>query len=81
LNNPHIKQYRLSKQNCFVTLQVLTTASMKMMAFWDIVPCRALMMEAVCDSETVYFNETTQHYIPEGCHLQNSFVLKTSQGK
>jgi hypothetical protein len=30
----------------------------------------ALMMEAVRTSETsVYFNETTQHCIPEGCHL------------
>jgi hypothetical protein len=27
----------------------------------------ALMMEAVCTSEmSVYFNKTTQHYIPEG---------------
>jgi hypothetical protein len=30
----------------------------------------ALVMEAVGTSETsVYFNETTQCYIPEGCHL------------
>jgi hypothetical protein len=30
----------------------------------------ALMMEAVCTSETsIYFNETTWHYIPDGCHL------------
>jgi hypothetical protein len=29
-----------------------------------------LMMEAVCTSETsVYFYKTTQHCIPEGCHL------------
>jgi hypothetical protein len=32
----------------------------------------ALMMEAVCSSETwVYFNETTQHYIPESYHLHS----------
>jgi hypothetical protein len=34
--------------------------------------CRAiaLMMEAVQTSETsVYFNETTRHYIPAHCHL------------
>jgi hypothetical protein len=29
-----------------------------------------LMMEAVHTSETlVYFNETTQRYIPAGCHI------------
>jgi hypothetical protein len=34
-------------------------------------PIIALMMEAVHTSETsVYFNETTRRYIPEGCHLQ-----------
>jgi hypothetical protein len=28
------------------------------------------MMEAVRTSETsVYFNETTERYIPDGCHL------------
>jgi hypothetical protein len=44
-------------------------ASMKMAAFWDTQPCCLLevdlMMEAVCTSEmSVYFNETTWHYIP-----------------
>jgi hypothetical protein len=46
-----------------VIFQVFTGASMKMTAFWDVVPCSlrnkrfiALMMEAVCTSETsVYF--------------------------
>jgi hypothetical protein len=54
---------------------------------WDLAPCNlvevdvseactasimAMMMEAVCASETsVYFNETTQCYIPECCNLQN----------
>jgi hypothetical protein len=29
------------------------------------------MMESVRTSETaVYFNETTRHYVPEGCHLR-----------
>jgi hypothetical protein len=48
----------------------LTMASMKMMAFWQLI---ALIMEVVpCTSEMlVYFTETTQCYIPEGCHLQN----------
>jgi hypothetical protein len=32
----------------------------------------ALIMEAVGTSETsVYFNETTQSHIPEGCNLHN----------
>jgi hypothetical protein len=32
----------------------------------------ALMMEAVHASEmSVYFKETTRHYIPEGCHLKD----------
>jgi hypothetical protein len=49
----------------------------KMIAFWDIAPCSlevdrrfrgALIMEAVCASETsVYFNDTIRRYIPEGC--------------
>jgi lipopolysaccharide biosynthesis regulator YciM len=42
---------------------MLTAARMMMTAIWD--------MEAVRTSETlVYFNEITQHYIPEGCDLQ-----------
>jgi hypothetical protein len=38
-----------------------------------------VMMEAVRNSETlVYFNETTQSYIPGGCHLQiNNLKCKT----
>jgi hypothetical protein len=54
--------------------------SIMMRAFWDIAWCSqgdhpdyttTLMMEAVCTSETsVNSNETTQHYIPEGSHLQ-----------
>jgi hypothetical protein len=44
--------------------------SMNMIAFWYVAPCSliiAQMMEAVRASETsVYFNETAQHYIPEG---------------
>jgi hypothetical protein len=32
--------------------------------------CVTLMVEAVSISVTlVHFNESTQHYIPEGCHL------------
>jgi hypothetical protein len=37
----------------------------------------ALMMEAVHTSEMlVYFNESTRHYIPEGCHLLNPWKLE-----
>jgi hypothetical protein len=44
-------------------------ASKKIVAFWDI----ALMMEAVCTSETsVYYNETTRRSIPEGYHLHSN---------
>jgi hypothetical protein len=33
-------------------------------------------MEAVCTSEmSVYFNETTRHYIQESCHLQMASVF------
>jgi hypothetical protein len=35
-----------------------------MTAFWDIVLCRLV-------EPLVYFNETTRHYIPEGCHLHD----------
>jgi hypothetical protein len=42
----------------------------------DSVSFIALMMEAVRISKTsVYFNETTQRHIPEGCHLQRNYVF------
>jgi hypothetical protein len=62
-----------------VRFQVLTAASMKMTAFFNIAPCSlevdqrfiALVMQGVRTSETsVYFNESTRRYIPESCHLQ-----------
>jgi hypothetical protein len=58
--------------------QLLMAASMKMTAFWDIVPCTivsevhtafiiTMMMEALCTSEmSVYFYEITWCYISEG---------------
>jgi hypothetical protein len=65
-----------------VKFQVLTAVGTKMTAFWGIAPCSlvevevrtyiAMMMEAVCTSETsVYFNITTRRYIQEGCQLQS----------
>jgi hypothetical protein len=44
----------------------------------------ALMMEAVRTYETsVYFNETTRRYTPEGCHLRlhDCFVKEFSSTK
>jgi hypothetical protein len=53
---------------------------MNITAFLDVSPCSfidvdrhvviTLMMEAICTSQTsVYFNDTTQHYTPEGCNI------------
>jgi hypothetical protein len=64
---------------CSVRFQVLTAASMKIRAFWNIAPCSlvgvdrcftvitiALVMEAVRTSEpTVYYNVTTRRNILE----------------
>jgi hypothetical protein len=56
-------------------IQVLTTVSMKVIAFWDI----ALVMEAVRTSETlVYYNETTRRNIREGYYV-HIFVRFTMQ--
>jgi hypothetical protein len=56
---------------------VLTTASMKMTAFWDNAPCSlvdVLMMETVCTSETsVNFCETTQRNITEAVIFSAEF--------
>jgi hypothetical protein len=42
----------------------------------------ALMMEAVCTSETlVYFHHTKWHYFPESCHLHNSLVSILSENQ
>jgi hypothetical protein len=39
---------------------------------WGYSAVIALMMEAVRIPKTsVYFNEITRRYIPQGCHLQN----------
>jgi hypothetical protein len=39
------------------------------------------MMEAVCTSQTsVYCNETTWHYIPEGSHLQYQVKISEHSG-
>jgi hypothetical protein len=67
--------------------------SMKIGAFWEFSPCSlvlvncrlrvrtapvALMMEAMCISETsVYFSETTRHYIPKGSSLK--YIYRVSK--
>jgi hypothetical protein len=68
-----------------VRFQVLTVVSTKFRVFWDVGPCShveveqsfiALMMEAVCTSETSFnFNITTQCYIPEDSKLQTKNVF------
>jgi hypothetical protein len=68
-----------------VRFQVHMAVSINVIVFCDIMPCSlkghrhfemhtvsiiALMMKALYTSETsVYFQETIQCYIPEGCHL------------
>jgi hypothetical protein len=49
-----------------VRFQVLTAASMKIRVFWDTPPCRVMMMEAVCTSETSVYSKQT---IPEDYNL------------
>jgi hypothetical protein len=58
--------------------QVLTAASMKIVAFWDVAPSSVVKIGpddgAVPSSETsVYFNETTLRYIPEDSNIQSAF--------
>jgi hypothetical protein len=47
---------------------------MKMTAFWDIAPCSLGAVDrcfegVCCLHHQSYFNNSTVHYIPEGCHL------------
>jgi hypothetical protein len=60
--------------------QVLTVRSMKMAAFWDVAPYSlviALMMEAVCASETsVNIYQTTWRNILEDIYLFIKIGLK-----
>jgi hypothetical protein len=85
LNIP-VYPYRAYKNVYQVKFQVLTVASMKLIAFRDIVPRSlvvvadlsevrtasiiAIMMEAVRTSETSVYYESTRRCIPEGYHLQ-----------
>jgi hypothetical protein len=66
-----------------VRFQVLTAASVRMTAFWDIAPCS--ITEADCfrsmyclhhqGKTLVNFYETTWCNIPEGCHLHLFKIL------
>jgi hypothetical protein len=73
-----------------VRIQILTAASLKLAAFWDIVPCSpvevdgrfrgaysiTLKMNRARTSETsVYFRRTTRRCIPEGCHLNEKYLI------
>jgi hypothetical protein len=58
----------LHNVNFILRFQDLRAAGMKMTAFI------ALTIKAVSTSETsVYFNQTTRRYIPEGCHLHKCY--------
>jgi hypothetical protein len=71
-----------------VRLHIVTAASMKIRAFWDIVLLEhtdvsevrtvpmIVVIEAVSTSETsVYSNETTRRYIPEGSDLRSRYLF------
>jgi hypothetical protein len=51
--------------------QVLTEASMKMAAFWDVAPCNLVKVEET----SVHSYETTLRYIPKGCRIQLGLCL------
>jgi hypothetical protein len=58
----------------YVRFKVLTATSMKVTAFWDIVPCSFVEVGrrfrgALTSETSVYFNKTTQHYFPYGRYL------------
>jgi cell division protein FtsL len=69
-------------QNVCFTESMRNNVTFKMTAFWDIALYSlvkaerlliALMMEAICTSETsVYFKHTTRRYISEGYNLHIS---------
>jgi hypothetical protein len=75
--------YKIWLRYISVRCQVLTVAFMKMTAFCDIAPCSLVEIdrrfrsvyclhdaESVCTSETpFFFNETTQRFIQEACHV------------
>jgi hypothetical protein len=55
----------------YVRFQVLMAASMKMIAFWDVVLCSLVVDRHFrTPSGTSVFYETTWRNIPEGYHFQ-----------
>jgi hypothetical protein len=71
-----------------VRIQVLTAASMKIIAFWNIVPCSLVVVDrrfrrayaSIITSELSVYYETTRRNISEGYHLQTvSTCRKLSQ--
>jgi hypothetical protein len=66
----------LTNTEQYVRFQVLTAASMMFrIVFWDVLPCKMIMMEAVRTSETSVDNHFTRQYIPE----VNSEIRRGSQ--
>jgi hypothetical protein len=85
---PLAHDIHLTDKSHSTRLQVLRAESMNMTTFWDIALCSLEVNQrfegAYClhhhpadrgtTSETsVYFNDTTWHYIPESCHFQIPF--------
>jgi hypothetical protein len=68
---------RTCDRNVYLRFQVFTVASLTIKAFWYIAPCSLVEVDRrFSTSETSgYFYETTQRYIPEGCHLQKCLSL------
>jgi hypothetical protein len=74
------KLFALGNHGNYVRFQVLMAASIKFGVFWDVVPCTdyirafiALMMEAVCTSDTSVHFVTTRRYIPEDSKFQDNY--------
>jgi hypothetical protein len=66
----------LFSNNFYVRFQVLTAASMKIGALWDIAPCSLVGVDrrfrgAYCLNHQGHHPETTRCYIPEGSHIQH----------
>jgi hypothetical protein len=52
-----------------VRFHVLTAASMKIRAFWDVAPCSLLGVDRRTSETSVYSKDTAQHYTPEVSNL------------
>jgi hypothetical protein len=73
--------YTVLVKRLLVRFQFLTSAGMKMTAFWNMVLCTLAEVDrrfisAYClHHQDVSFYETALLHIPEGCHLRNTSCL------